>query len=121
VFGVEDRVSFVEGALGDVATPAADAYYLYNPFGEYVFGSTDRLERVKVSPERYARDVALVEDLLRGACVGTCVVTYNGFGGRVPSGYRQIRIDRKMPNTLRLWRREYTKTGSECRRGIRSI
>lgn len=107
LFAVDDRVSFVEGVFGDIATPVAEAYYLYNPFGgEYVFGSPEGLERVRASLERYARDVASVEALLQGACVGTCVVTYNGFGGRVPSGYRQIRVDRTLPNTLSLWRKE---------------
>lgn len=115
LFAVDDRVSFVEGALGDIATPVAEAYYLYNPFGEYVFGSTGRLEAVSVSAERYAHDVAIVEDLLEGAAVGTCVVTYNGFGGRVPSAYRQIRVDRKLPSTLCLWRKKHDKIGGQRR------
>ena len=111
----------MEGAFGDIALPVAEVYYFYHPFGECVFGSTDRLESVSVSRECYARDVTAVVHLLQGASVGTCVVTYNGFGGRVPSGYWQLRVDRPMPNTLRLWRKEHHKPSSERRRGIRSI
>jgi predicted RNA methylase len=107
VFGVDDRVSFIEGAFGDIATPIADAYYLYNPFGEYRFGSRDHFDRgLELSDKRHARDVAAVEDLLQRARVGTCVLTYNGFGGRVPASYQQIRVDDEMPNGLRLWRKK---------------
>jgi hypothetical protein len=109
LFEVDDRVSFVEGALGDIATPVGDAYYLYNPFGEYLFGSQDHLDSDERSDERYARDVAAVQDLLQRARVGTCVLTYNGFGGRVPSSYHQIHVDNDMPNELRLWRKERSK------------
>ncbi len=114
-FEVDDRVSFVEGALGDIATPVADAYYLYNPFGEYLIGSKDPFDSgLERSDERYARDVAAVQDLLQRARIGTCVLTYNGFGGRVPPSYRQIRVDNEMPNELRLWRKERRKpTGRE--------
>jgi SAM-dependent methyltransferase len=110
LFEVDDRVSFVEGALGDIATPVADAYYLYNPFGEYLFASKDHVNSDRERrDERYARDVAAVQELLQRARIGTCVLTYNGFGGRVPSSYQQIRIDNEMPNELRLWRKERRK------------
>jgi SAM-dependent methyltransferase len=110
LFEVDDRVSFVEGALGEIATPVADAYYLYNPFGEYRFGSRGPLDGdAKGSDDRYARDVAAVQDVLQRARFGTCVLTYNGFGGRVPSSYESIRVDNKLPNELRLWRKERRK------------
>src|SRR5712691_2830027 len=109
-FEVDDRVSFVEGTLGDIATPVADAYYLYNPFGEYLFGSKEHFDSdVERSDERYKRDVAAVQDLLQRARFGTCVLTYNGFGGRVPSSYQQICVDNELPNELRLWRKERSK------------
>ena len=101
LFEVDDRVSFVEGALGGIATPVADAYYLYNPFGEYLFRSNDHVDRNgKHGDGRYARDVAAVQDLLHRARFGTCVLTYNGFGGQVPSSYQQIRVDDTLPNAL---------------------
>jgi hypothetical protein len=34
LFDLNDRVSFVAGALGAVPTPVGDAYYFFNPFGE---------------------------------------------------------------------------------------
>ena len=105
-FGLQDRVSFVEGALGAVPTPNAEAYYLYNPFGPYWFGPGCRAEtEINCSEARFARDVATVERILRRAPVGTYVVTYNGFGGRMPRSYQQLRIDQQLPATLRLWRK----------------
>lgn len=106
LYEVDDRVHFIEGSLGDIAPPVADAYYLYNPFGENLYGTTDHLdETVELSATRYARDVAIVEDLLDRAEFGTCVLTYNGFGGRMPHDYEQIRVDRHLPSVLRMWRK----------------
>lgn len=103
-FGVEDRVSFVDDVLGEGPVPAADAYYLYNPFGENLFWKGERLDdEVELSEQRFARDVAAAEQLFESAPIGTLVLTYNGFGGRMPLDYEQARVDRTMPNMLRLW------------------
>jgi len=114
LFDVDDRVRFVEGALGTIATPVADAYYLYNPFGEYLFSPHDETNGER-RDARYARDVAAVQDLLRRARFGTCVLTYNGFGGHVPPSYRQIRVDNTLPNALHLWRKERGRRRDEPR------
>jgi predicted RNA methylase len=103
-FRVDDRVRFVAGSLDPGTTPTADAYYLYNPFGENRFGPEGHLdEDVELGEDRYRRDIAAVEQLLERAPAGTYVITYNGFGGRVPAGYDQIRVDRTLPNMLRMW------------------
>ena len=106
LFELRDRVSFVHGALGAMATPSADAYYLYNPFGHYFFGPDHADPSVESSVTRQAQDVATVEALLRQAPIGTYVVTYNGFGGRGPATYTLIRVDDTLPNPLTLWRKE---------------
>ncbi len=113
VFGVSDRVSFHHATFGDAAPPAADAYYLYNPFGENLFVNGEHLDHdVELTEPRYLRDVAAVEQLLRAAPLGTALLTYNGFGGRLPAGYEQVHVDRALPNILRLWRRgEGTQPG----------
>jgi len=105
-FGVDDRVGFVHGALGQCPLPEADAYYLYNPFGENLFGADDNLgDDVELSDERYERDVALMEAFLERARIGTYVIKYNGFGGYMPRAYEPIRLDREMPNVLRMWQK----------------
>lgn len=106
LFGVAERVRFVHGALGRGIIPVADAYYLYNPFGENLFGPEEALGNdVELSRERYHSDIALMEAFFDQATEGTLVVKYNGFGGRMPRSYQQIVVDREMPDVLRLWRK----------------
>jgi predicted RNA methylase len=104
LFRVEDRVTFVTARLDPRTLPVAEAYYLYNPFGENRFGPDGHLdEDVELGEARYDRDVAAVEAVLDDARAGTYVITYNGFGGVVPDGWAQIRVDRTLPNMLRMW------------------
>ena len=85
---------------------AADAYYLYNPFAESRFGPESQLDAdVELGEECFHRDVTATDALLRGAPRGTYVVTYNGFGGRVPESYEKVRVDRTLPNMLRMFRK----------------
>lgn len=106
LFQVDDRVQFVAGPLDPSRAPAADAYYLYNPFAENRFGPESQLDAdVELGEECYHRDVTATEELLRRAARGTYVVTYNGFGGRVPDSYEKIRVDRTLPNMLRMFRK----------------
>ena len=112
-FGVDERVRFVHGALGQCPLPEADAYYLYNPFGENLFGSDEHLgEDVELSDERYERDVAFMEAFLERAMVGTYIIKYNGFGGHMPPTYEPIRLDREMPSVLRVWRKNRPGPGA---------
>jgi hypothetical protein len=105
LFGIDDRVRFIQGRLGESSIPSADAYYLYNPFGENLFESGERMdEEVEFGIDRYSTDVALAEDLFSKARIGTHVIKYNGFGGRMPSTYSVVRVERVM-NGLRMWRR----------------
>jgi SAM-dependent methyltransferase len=109
LFGVDDRVRFIPGALHDTVLPAADAYYLYNPFAENLFGPGNHLaDDVELSCDRYLLDIVAAQDIFRRAPVGTLVLTYNGFGGCVPASYEQCRVERALPCELRLWRKLLT-------------
>lgn len=106
LFDVNDRVTFIDGALGAVPTPIADAYYFFNPFGDYTFGLGHLADMDGgCSDARLRDDVAAAERLLRRTAVGTWVLTFNGFGGRMPEGYELIRVDWELPGPLRLWKR----------------
>jgi len=106
LFGVDDRVSFIVGAMGEAALPSADVYYFYNPFGENLFPPTDHLDdSVELGKDRFDRDIAAVEDFLRRVPIGTCALTYNRFGGRIPSCYDEIRVARDLPAVLSMWRK----------------
>ncbi len=106
MFKVENRVYFIQGAFGSTNIPAADAYYLYNPFEENVMRETERIDKsVELSDERQTRDLMALRRLLLGARVGTYVLTYNGFGARLPPAYSEVRVDRELPNALRMWKK----------------
>jgi SAM-dependent methyltransferase len=105
-FGVEGRACFIQGALGEVRLPVVDAYYLYNPFEENSPDYVGRIdEAVELSEARQASDVLAVRELLLAARVGTYVLVYNGFGGRLPDVYREVRSEHELPNVLRLWQK----------------
>ena len=107
IFNVDDRVRFVHANCGASTTPAGDAYYLFNPFGPYYFGSA-RFDDPSVvfTQETYQADVAAVTALLSRAPLGTFVITCNGFGGQVPPSYEQIDVDLGLRGTLRLWKKQ---------------
>ena len=105
LFAVDDRVTFVHGDLSAASALAADAYYFFNPFGEYALYSLRFAEPVPFSPEAFKADVAAATSLLSHARIGTFVITYNGFGGPLPPGYEQLDIAARMPGTLRFWRK----------------
>jgi hypothetical protein len=105
-FKVHDRVSFQQGIFGQASVPKADAYYLFNPFGENLFDAGERLdEDVQFSDERYLRDIGAAELLIHDAPLGTYIITYNGFGGKIPNSYEQVRVNRELPSVLRVWRK----------------
>jgi SAM-dependent methyltransferase len=106
LFGVQNRVHFVQGTLDDNVLPTADAYYLYNPFAQHLFAPSDDLGwGASPNYERYRRDVMTVQDVFRRAPAGTIVLTYNGFGGLMPASYEACRVDRELPCVLRMWRK----------------
>ena len=107
VFGVHDRVTFVHGVFGAIATPVADAYYLYNPFGNYWFDSRrDADGHMECNAERRLQEVANVERFIESVPRGTHLLTYHGFGGRMPACCQLVRADMTLAGGLRLWRKE---------------
>lgn len=118
-FEVEDRVEFVQSTRSDGGWPQADAYYLYNPFGENLYRFEDQLDgEVESGLDRYKREIAHAERFIDQAPRGTLFVTYNGFGGRVPDSYEQVAIDRDHPFELRMWRKaRQTSSGRVWRSG----
>lgn len=103
-FGVHGQVTFIEGAFGAVPTPAADAYYLFNPFSEYTFdGAETAGDDITFTRETWRRDVEATTRFLAALPVGAVVVTYNGFGRYPPRSFEQTRVDIGFRGALRLW------------------
>lgn len=106
-FAVQGRVRFHEATLGQAAIPLADAYYLFNPFAENIYGPEQRIDHdVDHGKTRYHRDVELIHRLLDEVRPGTLVLTYHGFGGQVPPAFECIAIERTLPGVLRLWKKK---------------
>lgn len=107
IYGVQDRTVFLNECFGEVAPPAAEAYYLFNPFGENLFGLHGRVDdTVELGRARFERDLEFAGDWLEAAPVGTYVVTYNGFGAELPCSYTEVRAARDLPCVLKLWRQD---------------
>jgi hypothetical protein len=106
LYGVEDRVCFLHETFGEGVPPEADAYYFFNPYGENSFESEAWLDgSVELSQERFFRDVASTIHWLSVAPPRTYVLTYNGFGGRLPRCYVPVRAAGGLPCALKLWRK----------------
>lgn len=108
-FEVENRVTFIHGNLDAAAPLNGNAFYLFNPFGGYDFGASRFSDPgVEFSPATRSRDIHATAALLAAAPAGTYVITYNGFGGRMPATYEQLEVALNMPGTLRLWKQRVT-------------
>lgn len=105
-------VTFTARTFGPQDAEGVDGIYLFNPFAENVCALSDSIDvTVEHSAARFKRDVAAAEDLFRDARVGTRVVTYCGFGGRLPAGYT-LSTRERCAGTIELW----VKTGRGARR-----
>ena len=108
------EVVVIEGALTQVDPRRFDAFYFFNPFGEYLLPPEERYDASPTSAEEYVSNARLVEQWLRAAPAGTTVLTFNGLGGRIPlsfSVHRTRCIDR---NVLRLWRKDRPDEGLDA-------
>jgi hypothetical protein len=107
LYGVQDRAVFLHECFGQIAPPAADAYYLFNPFGENLFTQHGRVDdAVELGPDRFERELEHTGNWLEAAPQGTYVVTYNGFGAEMPCSYTALRVARDLPCVLKLWRQD---------------
>jgi SAM-dependent methyltransferase len=99
-----ERVEILHGRLDEIDTAAFDAFYFFNPFGENIFRYTSPLGTdVPLSRERYEADVRQAAAVLTAAGSGTRVVTYNGYGGRMPGMYELVHAERHHSSPLQLW------------------
>jgi predicted RNA methylase len=107
-------VRFVCARIEEVDARAFDAFYLFNPFGENLVGADEQLDdAVTLSSKRFAEDVTLVERWLEDAPAGTSLVTYNGFGGRIPGSYRMTSSQPSGRHFVRLWRKRDVRRGKK--------
>jgi SAM-dependent methyltransferase len=100
---IEHRTRFVHGDGSRVAWDEFDALYFYNPF-------TTLMLAPHASPfVRYAtiqNTLRRIEQRLASVRPGVRVVTYHGFGGRLPPGYTRLTREPAGEDALELWVRD---------------
>jgi SAM-dependent methyltransferase len=96
-------VDFGYGAFDAEDPECFDAAYFYNPFSETILLPGAQDFAADRFAGRMAADVAAAERFLRGARVGTRVVTYCGFGGTVPFDYELLTQETWEGGALKLW------------------
>jgi len=105
---IDRRTRFVHGDGSRLAWDEFDAFYFYNPF-------TTLMLAPHASPFlRYATiqgTLRRIEQRLATARVGARVVTYHGFGGKLPAGYRLISREPAGSDALELWIRDASPSG----------
>jgi hypothetical protein len=107
------RCHFIHGDMAALDWTRFDAFYFYNPFYEHVAELTPAIDPpLDFSPERYAWYVTVTGLKLCAARVGTRVVTYQGYGGTMPSSYRLVLRERAGCDHLELWRKEAPSVGA---------
>jgi len=103
------RTRFVQGDGSRLAWDEFDALYFYNPF-------TTLMLAPHASPfVRYATiqgTLRRIEQRLATTRIGTRVVTYHGFGGKLPPGYQLVSREPADGGSLELWIRDAAPTGT---------
>jgi SAM-dependent methyltransferase len=100
---VDRRTRFVHGDGSRLSWDEFDGFYFYNPF-------TTLMLAPHASPfVRYATiqsTLRRIEQRLAAARPGTRVVTYHGFGGKLPPGYSLAAREPAGGDALELWLRD---------------
>jgi predicted RNA methylase len=102
------RTRFVVGDGSLLAWDDLDAIYFYNPFGTLMLPPyTSPFVRHATVHATLLR----IEQQLARTRIGTRVVTYHGFGGRLPAGYSLAEREPAGEDVLELWIREARAPG----------
>lgn len=108
--GVDGRVTFVEGDCAQGSVPAADAYYLFNPYAENIATLESRIaDDIERGDWRFVHDVQGTRGFIDTLPRGALVLTYHGYGARMPHGYESLCVDRSFSGELRLWQKKRKK------------
>jgi len=106
-YGIQRRAHFFHGDIRAIDWSEFKAFYLYNPFSEHatgLFGAID--QSIELAPHLREKHIRFTRAQLAAAPVGTRVVTYHGFGGDMPPGYRCARREGHGTDFVELWVKE---------------
>ncbi len=101
------NVEFIHGNVMSLDWGRFDGFYLFNPFYEHVIDYQPRIdEPIVVSPHLFTNYVVTTCVKLFGAKPGARVVSYHGFGGPMPRGFRRILREPAGSEFLELWEKQ---------------
>jgi SAM-dependent methyltransferase len=109
---VEKKAVFTLGDVTRTDWSGFDAFYLFNPFGEYLLHGLDGAVSRR---DAYRSCIDFTQQQLAAAPPGTRVVTYHGFGGSLPSGYELVHREPAHEDELMLWVRRASRRRSSDR------
>lgn len=103
--GVDHRASFTTGDMAVVEWNAFASLYFFNPFEAALLegGLIDEPVEQSARWASYCAAVESTEDRLAELPAGTRVVTYHGFGGKMPGNYTLDYRDAAGTGYLSLW------------------
>jgi SAM-dependent methyltransferase len=93
----------IHGEMAALDWSGYDSFYLFNPFYENRMPTLRIDHLVCLSEGRYQQLIEVVEAKLASLRVGTRVVTYHGFGGRMPESYSLQSSEFIDSGSLDLW------------------
>jgi SAM-dependent methyltransferase len=96
---------FVHGRVEQLDWAHFQGFYLFNPFAEFQWSDDRGAGYPEAEWGEYERLVALVEQRLAETRAGTRVVTYHGFGGRMPGCFRLVLREPHGSDALECWER----------------
>ncbi|PIU00980.1 MAG: hypothetical protein COT74_00265 [Bdellovibrionales bacterium CG10_big_fil_rev_8_21_14_0_10_45_34] len=126
VFGIEQRENFVEIAnhivdvngfkdisivqmnMLDLNWSLFDIYYLYNPFQEQIADDESGTieNNIDFAVRNYARYTSEVFRQLAWAKPGKVLITFHGYGGRVPNDWKMVESRHIESGHLTMWIKE---------------
>lgn len=126
IYGIEQRVNLVRIArtiidqnnlkqisiksmnMIDLDWSEYDIYYLYNPFQEHQIGNGFSVieNNIDLDPKYFAQYTSEVFRQLAWAERGKMLITYHGFGGRMPPSWRMVTSKQIDNGHLELWLKE---------------
>jgi hypothetical protein len=103
-YGIK-RCSFIAADVFSLEWRDFDAFYLFNPFAELLPECPFIDNEIERTAEQYHRYVSALEARLDELPEGARLVTYHGFGGRMPFGWNPITSQRMHAGSLALWQK----------------
>jgi SAM-dependent methyltransferase len=98
------NAEFIHGNAMALDWGRFDGFYLFNPFYEHIINYQPRIdEPIVVSPHLFTNYVVATCVKLFCARPGARVVSYHGFGGPMPIGFRRVLREPAGSEHLELW------------------